>query len=221
MKREKIICDNSRLELFSAFELLSFVKYYFCTMTKNIAIFASGEGTNAQNMMDHFKSSDLIKIALIVSNKPAANVLNRAKANNVPTLILDKKTFFESNTFVDYFKDLKIDLIVLAGFLWMIPENLINAFPDKIVNIHPSLLPKYGGKGMYGMKVHEAVIAAKEKQSGISIHFVNEKYDEGKIIEQHTCFISENDSAEILAQKIHQLEQDHFPKAIEKLLQVK
>ncbi|MCX6295025.1 MAG: phosphoribosylglycinamide formyltransferase [Bacteroidetes bacterium] len=190
-------------------------------MTKNIAIFASGEGTNAQNMMDYFKSSDQIKIALIVSNKPTANVLNRAKANNVPTLILDKKTFFESNTIVNHLKDLKIDLIVLAGFLWIIPENLINAFPDKIVNIHPSLLPKYGGKGMYGMKVHEAVIEAKEKQSGISIHFVNEKYDEGEIIEQHTCSISENDTAEILAQKIHQLEQDHFPKAIEKVLLVK
>lgn len=187
-------------------------------MKKNIAIFASGEGTNAQNIIDHFKSFDNIHIAIVISNKPQANVLNRAKAMGVPTLIIDKNVFYESDAVVQQLKNLNINLIVLAGFLWMIPESLVKAFPNKIINIHPALLPKYGGKGMYGMNVHKAVIEAKEKESGISIHFVNEKYDEGEIIEQHKCSLTENDTAETLAKKIHQLEFDFFPKAIEKIL---
>jgi phosphoribosylglycinamide formyltransferase-1 len=187
-------------------------------MIKNVAIFASGEGTNAQTIIDYFKSSKNIKIALVVSNKSTANVLNRAKNNNIPTLIIDKHSFFETNEIIDVLKKFNIDLIVLAGFLWMIPENLVATFPNKIVNIHPALLPKFGGKGMYGMNVHKAVIEAKEKESGISIHFVNEKYDEGKIIAQYKCEILENDTADILAEKIHRLEYNHFPKAIEILL---
>ncbi|MBL0331159.1 MAG: phosphoribosylglycinamide formyltransferase [Bacteroidetes bacterium] len=190
-------------------------------MIKNVAIFASGEGTNAQTIIDYFKSSKDVKIALVVSNKSTANVLNRATNNNIPTLLIDKHSFFETNEVVDFLKKTNIDLIVLAGFLWMIPKNLIVAFPNKIVNIHPSLLPKFGGKGMYGMHVHEAVIAAKEKESGISIHFVNEQYDEGKIISQHKCDIQEYDCAEDLAKKIHELEYEHFPKTIENLLLVK
>ena len=189
-------------------------------MIKNIAIFASGEGTNAQTIIDYFKSSQQVKIALVVSNKSTANVLNRAKNNNIPTLIIDKHSFSETTQVIDCLKIANIDLIVLAGFLWMIPENLIKAFPNKIVNIHPALLPKFGGKGMFGMNVHNAVIAAKEKESGISIHFVNEHYDEGKIISQHACSISENDSAESLAEKIHALEHAFFPKVIERLLLV-
>ena len=187
-------------------------------MIKNVAIFASGEGTNTQTIIDYFKSSKNIKIELVVSNKSIANVLIRAKNNNINTLIIDKHSFCETDDVIDVLKKANIDLIVLAGFLWMIPENLVKAYPNKIVNIHPALLPKYGGKGMYGMNVHKAVIEAKEKESGISIHFVNEKYDEGKIIAQHTCTVSENDTAEILAEKIHQLEYTFFPKTIEALL---
>lgn len=187
-------------------------------MIKNVAIFASGEGTNTQTIIDYFKSSQEIKITLVLSNKSTANVLNRAKNNNIPTLIIDKHSFCETNDIVDFLKKAEIDLIVLAGFLWMIPESLIKAFPTKIVNIHPALLPKFGGKGMFGMNVHNAVIEAKEKESGITIHFVNEEYDKGKIISQHVCAISETDTPEILAEKIHTLEHEHFPKAIEHLL---
>ncbi len=187
-------------------------------MIKNVAIFASGEGTNAQTIIDYFKSSKSIKIALVVSNKSTANVLNRAKNNQIPTLIINKHSFTETNEVIDLLKRHNIDLIVLAGFLWMIPENLVKAFPNKIVNIHPALLPKFGGKGMYGMNVHKAVVEAKEKESGISIHFVNEHYDEGKIIAQHKCPVEANDTAEDLAKKIHQLEYAFFPKTIEELL---
>jgi len=185
---------------------------------KNIAIFASGEGTNAQNIINYFKFSGKIKIALIVSNKPMANVLNRAKNAEIPTLVIDKNSFYESDKTIEQLKAAEIDLIVLAGFLWIIPERLIKNFPDRIINIHPALLPKYGGKGMYGMNVHETVIKMKEKQSGISIHYVNEKYDEGKVIAQYTCVISENETAASLAKKIHELEYANFPKEIEQLL---
>lgn len=187
---------------------------------KNIVIFASGEGTNAQRIIDYFKKSETINIALIVSNNTNANVLKRAKSENIETHILNKIDFYNSNKTIEYLKNLKIDLIVLAGFLWIVPENLVKAFPEKIVNIHPALLPKYGGKGMYGMNVHNAVVNAKEKESGISIHFVNEHYDEGKIIAQHKCSVAENETAESLAEKIQQLEHEFFPKTIENLLLV-
>lgn len=187
-------------------------------MKKNIAIFASGEGTNAQTIIDHFKNSEKAGVSLVVSNKKEANVLNRAKKANIPTHILEKNDFYTGSSTIELLKNKKIDLIVLAGFLWMIPENLVKAFPDAIVNIHPALLPKFGGKGMYGMNVHQAVIQAKEKESGISIHFVNEHYDEGRIISQHRCTVSENDTAETLAQKIHELEYEHFSNTIENLL---
>jgi phosphoribosylglycinamide formyltransferase-1 len=187
-------------------------------ISKNIAIFASGEGTNAQRIIDFFKNSENVNIALVVSNKETANVLNRAKAASIETYLLNRTNFLENDTTIQFLKSKNIDLIVLAGFLWMIPENLVKAFPNKIINIHPALLPKFGGKGMYGMNVHKAVIEAKEKQSGISIHFVNEHYDEGEIISQHTCAVSENDTPETLAGKIHDLEYEFFPQAIEKVL---
>jgi phosphoribosylglycinamide formyltransferase-1 len=187
-------------------------------ISKNIAIFASGEGTNAQRIIDFFKNSEMVNVTLVVSNKEKANVLNRAKAASIETYLLNKSNFLESDSTIQFLKSKNIDLIVLAGFLWMIPENLVKAFPNKIINIHPALLPKFGGKGMYGMNVHRAVIEAKEKQSGISIHFVNEHYDEGEIISQHTCAVSENDTPESLAGKIHDLEYEFFPKAIEKVL---
>lgn len=185
---------------------------------KNIAIFASGEGTNAQNIIDYFKSSTTVKVALVVSNKSSANVLKRAKQEEIPILILERTVFYESPQIINQLKSAHIDLIVLGGFLWMIPENLIHAFPNKIINIHPALLPKFGGKGMYGMRVHRAVVEARENESGISIHFVNEQYDEGKIISQHICSLSASDTPEIVAKKIHQLEKEFFPKAIEKAI---
>jgi phosphoribosylglycinamide formyltransferase 1 len=187
-------------------------------MKKNIAIFASGEGTNAQRIIDYFKSSDKITVALVVSNKSTAPVLKRAENAKIPTLILSKETFYQSDQIVEELRSAKIDLIVLAGFLWMIPENLVKAFTNKIVNIHPALLPKFGGKGMFGMNVHKAVVSAKEKQSGISIHYVNEHYDEGKIISQHSCEINENDTPETVAEKIRKLEHEFFPRIIEKIL---
>lgn len=185
---------------------------------RNIAIFASGEGTNAQSIMDHFRDSDVARIALVVSNRPDANVLNRAKRQGIRTLLIDRSSFYESDQVIHSLQAEKIDLIVLAGFLWMMPEKLIRAFPGKIINIHPALLPKFGGKGMYGMNVHRAVIAAKEKESGISIHYVNEHYDEGKLIAQFKCSVSENDTAEMIAEKVQKLEHEHFASAIEKVL---
>jgi len=185
---------------------------------KNIAIFASGEGTNAQNIFDYFKDKKTIKVALVVSNKSTANVLNRAKTSTIPTLTINKEDFYETNKTIEQLTNYAIDVIILAGFLWIIPESLIKAFPNKIINIHPALLPKFGGKGMYGTNVHKAVIIAKEKESGISIHYVNEKYDEGKIIAQFKCPISENETSETLAKKIHALEHENYPKVIEQLL---
>lgn len=185
---------------------------------KNIAIFASGEGTNAQNIINYFKNDAEIKVALVVCNKPKANALKRAKESAIPTLLINRNNFIESDEAVDVLKNAKIDLIVLAGFLWLVPSNLIKAFPNKIINIHPALLPKFGGKGMYGMKVHEAVIASQEKESGISIHYVNENYDEGELIAQYKCKLTNTDSADTLALKIHELEQQFFPVIIKQLL---
>jgi len=183
-----------------------------------IAIFASGEGTNAQQIIDYFKNSEKARVVLVVSNNSTANVLNRAKSAGIETHLLTKKEFSQDETTILFLKEKKIDLIVLAGFLWMVPENLVKAFPNKIINIHPALLPKFGGKGMYGINVHKAAIAAKEKQSGISIHLVNEHYDEGKIIAQYTCNITEIDTPESLAEKIQKLEHEYFPKTIEQFL---
>ncbi len=185
---------------------------------KRIAIFASGSGTNAQNIIEHFKDKPDIEISLVLSNKKDAKVLSRAKQFNVPTYTFDRTTFYESLDVPEMLSREKIDLIVLAGFLWLVPINLIKAFPGRIINIHPALLPKYGGKGMYGMKVHEAVIESGDRESGITIHYVNEKYDDGAIIFQAKCPIEESDTPEVLARKIHKLEYENFPMVIEKLL---
>ena len=184
----------------------------------NIAIFASGAGSNANKIIDHFKSNTYINIALVVCNKPGAGVLNIAASNNIPTLLIEKEKFFRGNAYVDELKEAGIDFIVLAGFLWKIPSALIKAYHNKIINIHPALLPNYGGKGMYGSFVHNAVIAAKEKESGITIHFVDELYDHGSVIFQATCPILPGDTAETLAERIHALEHRHYPEVIEKLL---
>jgi len=184
----------------------------------NIAIFASGAGTNAKKIIEYFAGSTVIKVALIVCNKQGAGVLGIATTNNIPYILIEKEKFFRGNHYIDELKKEKIDFIILAGFLWKVPAELILAYKNKIINIHPALLPKYGGKGMYGQFVHEAVIKAEEKESGITIHFVDELYDHGKHILQVTCPIFPNDTSATLAQRIHQLEYEYYPKVIEKVI---
>ena len=185
---------------------------------KQIAIFSSGAGSNAKKIIDHLlskeKSNSTPVVSLIVCNKPEAGVLKIAADNNIPVLLIEKEKFFRGNAYIDELKAANIDFIVLAGFLWKIPDALIKAFRGKMINIHPALLPKYGGKGMYGSFVHEAVIANKEKESGISIHYVDEVYDHGQIILQATCLVSEDDTPETLAKKVQVLEHRHFPAAV-------
>jgi phosphoribosylglycinamide formyltransferase-1 len=187
-------------------------------MKVNIAIFASGAGSNAQKIIDHFRHLSIAKVVLIVCNKPNAGVLEIAKKEGISFLIIDKEKFFRGNAYTDEFAEKKINFIVLAGFLWKIPLPLINAYPRRIINIHPALLPKYGGKGMYGQSVHEAVIAGDEKESGITIHYVDEHYDNGDIILQAKCPLLENDTAESLAHRIHALEYANYPVIIEELV---
>lgn len=188
--------------------------------SKKIIIFASGAGTNAQKIIDYFKQNKDVKIILIVSNNSKAGVIDIAAKENIPVLMIEKNLFIETG-YLQQIKKYKPDLIVLAGFLWKIPDILINNFHQKIINIHPALLPAHGGKGMYGNKVHAAVIDAKEKESGITIHFVDEKYDHGNIIFQAICLVDDNDTAESLATKIHQLEHEYYPKTIDKILKEK
>lgn len=183
----------------------------------SLIIFASGKGSNAQAIIDYFKANRKAKVALIVSNKADAGVLDIARAEHIPFLVVDKITFNET-LLVEQIQDLKPSLIVLAGFLWKIPDQVIHAFRDKIINIHPALLPSYGGKGMYGHNVHNAVLAAKEKESGITIHHVNEVYDDGNTIMQAHCHVSPDDTADSLAARIHSLEHFYFPRTIEFLL---
>jgi phosphoribosylglycinamide formyltransferase-1 len=190
------------------------------TSITHIAIFASGAGTNAQKIIDKFRNSSLIKITLIVCNKEGAGVLSIAEKEKIPSLIINKERFFKGDTYLPELKDHSIDFIVLAGFMWKIPAVLIHNYPNKIINIHPALLPKYGGKGMYGHHVHEAVIAAKERQSGITIHYVDELYDHGNIIFQETCSVDETDTAVSLAQKIHVLEHLYYPRIVEEIVQL-
>jgi len=185
---------------------------------KNLVIFASGAGTNAKNIIDYFKNSSSVRVALIVCNNPAAGVLQIAARENIASLLINRHSFYHTEEIYNILKDIPPDLIVLAGFLWKVPQNLVNAFPNQIINIHPALLPKYGGKGMYGAYVHEAIIAAGEKESGITIHYVNEKYDEGEMILQKKCSVAADDTPESLAQKVHQLEYRWYPETIEKIL---
>ena len=192
---------------------------------KNIAIFASGTGSNAEKIIEYLaplppspRSGEGLGVRLIVSNKPEAGVLKIATANNIPSLIIEKEKFYRGNAYVDELKNADIDFIVLAGFLWKLPSLLIKAYPGKIINIHPALLPKYGGKGMYGHFVHEAVLAAKEKESGITIHYVDEHYDKGDIIFQAKCPVYENDTPDSLEQRIRKLEHEYYPKVVEELV---
>lgn len=179
-----------------------------------LAIFASGAGSNAQKIIDHFRGSGEVDVTLIICNKPGAGVLTIAERENIPSIIIEKERFFQGDTYLPVLQQYGIDFLILAGFLWKVPQPLIEAFPNKIVNIHPALLPKYGGKGMYGHHVHEAVLAAGEKQSGITIHYVDGHYDNGDIIFQATCPVLPGDTTDTLAQRIHQLEHLHYPRVI-------
>ena len=184
---------------------------------KSIVIFASGSGTNAENIMKYFQKSNVATVVRVLSNKKDAKVLERANKLKVNNSYFDKSAFFDTDYILNLLKE-EADLIILAGFLWKIPEKIINAFADKIINIHPALLPKYGGKGMYGMHIHRAVVNNKEKETGITIHYVNENYDQGAIIFQKKVTLSYNDTPETVAEKIHKLEQENFPKVIEKVI---
>lgn len=186
---------------------------------KKIAVFVSGSGTNAQNIMEYFSGNEEIKVDSVWSNKPDAYALVRAASLGVDTFVFNRKQFYETREVVEKLKNRGIDLIVLAGFLWLVPGSLIDNF--QIINIHPALLPRYGGKGMYGMRVHQAVVDNKDSETGISIHFVNQKYDEGELLFQARCPVSSSDSPEDVAKKVHELEYQYFPVVIEQLLQGK
>lgn len=195
---------------------------------KKIAVFASGAGSNAQKLIEYFNHSPFTdienpkmpaaRVSIIITNKPTAGVIKIAENENLPVLIIEKERFFRGDGYVTELKSHETDFIVLAGFLWKIPQTLIEAYPRKIVNIHPALLPGYGGKGMYGSFVHQAVLEAKEIQSGITIHLVDEHYDKGDIVFQAFCPVEPTDTPDTLAQKVHQLEHQHYPKVVEKLI---
>ncbi len=185
---------------------------------KKIVIFASGSGTNAENIIRYFSDSENVRVALVLSNKRNAGVLDRADKHDIEALYFNRKALYRSDIILNVLKSIGPDLIVLAGFLWKFPDNILRAFPDSVINIHPALLPKYGGKGMYGLNVHRAVTENRETTSGITIHYVNENYDEGAVIFQTETAVLPSDSPEDVAHKIHALEYEHFPKVIEKLL---
>ncbi len=185
---------------------------------RNIAIFASGSGTNAENIIRYFSNNKWAEVSLVLSNRREAYVLKRAASLNVRSVFFDRKDLYEKDKVARYLSMYKVDFIVLAGFLWLIPENILNTYEKRIINIHPALLPKHGGKGMYGEKVHEAVIAKHEKKSGITIHYVNSRYDEGDIIFQASCAVTPEDTPATLAARVHTLEYKHFPEIIEKLV---
>ena len=183
-----------------------------------LAVFASGAGSNAKKIIEHFQDHPKVRVALVVCNKPGAGVLDKAVKAGIPYLLIEKENFFRGTAYVPELQQAKIDWIILAGFLWKIPEALLKAFPGRILNIHPALLPKYGGKGMYGNFVHQAVLEAKDVESGITIHYVDEHYDHGDVIFQTTCVVDPSDTAETLAGKIHLLEHKYYPAVIEKVI---
>ena len=195
---------------------------FFCenkltVLMKRIVIFASGSGTNAENIIKYFQKNNVANVVRVLSNKKDAKVLDRSNSLNVSCMYFSRSDFYDSDKVLNLLVE-EADFIVLAGFLWRVPENIIKMFSKKIVNIHPALLPKYGGKGMYGMHIHNAVVANKEKETGITIHYVNENYDEGAVILQKKVSVDESDTPESIAKKIHQLEYKYFPKVIEEIL---
>ena len=188
-------------------------------MKKRIAILASGAGSNAQHIIEYFNENGRADVVLVGCNNPDAMVLEKAADLRVSSFVFNKNALTSLSVVLDKLLAEKVDLIVLAGFLLKVPESLVQAFPNRIVNIHPALLPKFGGKGMYGKRVHQAVIEAQEKESGITIHYVNEHYDNGETIFQAKCGVNENDDAQTLAKKIHALEHEHFAKTIDQIIQ--
>ncbi|GAA4405871.1 phosphoribosylglycinamide formyltransferase [Nibrella viscosa] len=186
---------------------------------RSIAIFASGSGSNAEKIAEYFAGRTDIEIALILSNNPKAGVIERARRFHIPVLLFDRTGFYQTDQVTSLLQKQGIDLIVLAGFMWLLPASLVQAFPNRIVNIHPALLPKFGGKGMYGHFVHEAVVAAGEAESGITIHFVNEQYDEGQVIFQANCPVEPTDSPDEVARKVQVLEHRHYPRVVDEVLQ--
>jgi len=185
---------------------------------KRIVIFASGSGTNAENLIEFFHNRDNASVIQVLTNNPHAKVIDRSNKLKTSCLSFNRVAFYSTNHVLDILKNANPDLIVLAGFLWKFPESILNAFPNKVINVHPALLPKYGGKGMYGMHVHDAVVANNESETGITIHYVNEHYDEGAIIFQAKCDVNHSDTAEDVAAKIHELEMEHFPIVVNSLL---
>ncbi len=185
---------------------------------KRIVIFASGSGSNAENLIKFFQNSDSTSVVQVLTNNQHAKVLDRCKRLKVSAFSFNRTAFTKTDDVLNLLKATKPDLIVLAGFLWKFPEHILEAFPDKVINVHPALLPKYGGKGMYGMHVHEAVVANNESETGITIHYVNENYDEGAIIFQAKCEVNKKDTFKDVAAKIHELEMKHFPEVVKKLL---
>ena len=186
---------------------------------QRIAIFASGTGSNARKIIEHFQSNDDISVDIVISNKKTAKVLDMAASHDIDTLLINRSSFYDSEETIEVLKKREIDLIVLAGFLWLVPASLIKSFSQRIINIHPALLPKYGGKGMYGMNVHKAVKAAGEHESGLTIHFVNEKYDEGNYIFKAACKLDGSETPEEIAQKVLKMEHKYFPQVVEKVLE--
>ncbi len=183
-----------------------------------LALFASGTGSNVFNIITHFNNSESIEVALVLSNKATAGALNHAQNAGIQSQHFNRDDFFESNNVLELLKTENIDYVILAGFLWKIPQNILSHFENKILNVHPSLLPKYGGKGMYGHHVHNAVLLHKEKETGITIHVVNDKYDDGAIIAQAKCVIAEDETLETLQKKISKLEKENFPTTIEQFI---
>ena len=183
--------------------------------TKRMVVFASGNGTNFHNIALYFVDKKHIQIALLIGNKPDAYVFERAKQWHIPSLLIDRESFYQTNKILNVLKEINPDLIVLSGFLWLIPENIVEQFPNRIINIHPALLPAYGGKGMYGEAVHKAVINNHDTESGITVHYVNNSYDKGDVIFQARCKVDPSDTPELLAEKVHALEYQHYPRIIE------
>jgi phosphoribosylglycinamide formyltransferase 1 len=186
-----------------------------------IAIFASGAGSNAARIIEYFKNHEQTGIAVIVCNNPSAGVLQIAAREKIPALIIEKEQFFRGDGYVPFLQSQRINFIVLAGFLWKIPSTILTAFPNSIINIHPALLPNYGGKGMYGLNVHTAVLNAGDKVSGITIHYVDDHYDNGDIIFQDKCEVLPSDTPESLAEKVHRLEHQHFPRVIDQVVSLR
>ncbi|MEN8229791.1 MAG: phosphoribosylglycinamide formyltransferase [Bacteroidota bacterium] len=185
---------------------------------KNIAIFASGSGTNAENLIRFFRMNPFGQVKLVLTNRSDAGVINRAQSLDIEAIVFNREQFYQTDEVLTLLQNREIDFLVLAGFLWLVPDSLLKMYEGKVVNIHPALLPKYGGKGMYGKRVHEAVIANGDSESGITIHHVNQKYDEGDIIFQTTCLVEEEETPESLAKKVHSLEYEHFPRVVAGLL---